>query len=189
MGGVTTSQTGLRERCRRRVQKTSIWLPQSLSTISLPLWSSSLRDCPVTRDCILEAFKMTSTGPLVNMEGEKTGGVYSARKFLLFSPTEAWSPVTGSVTFSAHWSPLSHPYQQLDAPQITVVPCGIRDRAAVSSILPTATLLMSRPNNSLIKNTSNMVIPSSQNKTVKHHYGVLNTISPRGQNLLSSRAT
>lgn len=143
IGGATTSQTGLRERYRRRVQKTTIWLPQSLSTISLPLWSSSLRECPVTRDCILEAFKMTSTGPLVNMEGEKTGGVYSARKFLLFSPTEAWSPshrlshilcslITSESPLPTTWCPPNHSGAMWDkGPSCCVINPFYRDTSHV----------------------------------------------------------
>lgn len=42
----------------------------------------------MTSDCTWEAFKMVSTGPLVNMDGEKVGGVYPALKVYSIFPTE-----------------------------------------------------------------------------------------------------
>lgn len=53
-------------------------------------------------DCTLEAFKLIGTGPLVNMEGEKVGGIYPALKVYSDRSVMSQSQVQSSSLLAGH---------------------------------------------------------------------------------------
>lgn len=153
---------------------------QSLSTISLPLWCSGLRDCPVTSDCVLETFKMTGTGTLVNMEGEKTGGVYPALKVSSIYSHRSVKSRSQAQSRSLLPDPLwVTPTNNLAPPKSQCCHVG-----QVPKLLHHQSFLLwhfSRPDQTILwsKTPQTWSFPSSQKTTTfKQDYGVLNNAKP-----------